>query len=524
MKKYSLISICLAAMMGQGCMGTTGGLRNGDALSLDTNGLASYVKKERKFLYSVRGGVTLADEDDELLDDDTVQDEEAPPSEVTLDLMYKLGSDPIGSKGMEELFIDAWTRSIRKEGQFDIPIVMNAHVKKIMSYFQNEIPDLFAIYLIRSKKYIPLMQKILKEKEMPVDLVYIAFIESGFNTHAYSRSRASGPWQFISSTGRLYGLKINWWVDERRDPVKSTRAAASYLKDLYGQFGSWYLAAAGYNAGEGKIERAIRKHKTDDFWELIRFRYLKRETKQYVPKLIAAAIIAKNPEKYGFSDLNGEDPFRFDTVVLKNAASLASIAKACETDIETIKELNPELKRNCTPPGIENYELRIPYKTTEKFEKNMELLAQPENIKYVKHKKRKGETLYTISRRYNSDVDAIMDLNNIINPRRVRNGSLLLVPVSKREAPAARTQARQKVAPQEKAGTEENPAAVTATVDQAGVTVYEVQSGDTLWNIAQKMGVDLKKLMKWNKLTRRSKIRPGDEIRIYAENTNTNPN
>jgi membrane-bound lytic murein transglycosylase D len=214
------------------------------------------------------------------------------------------------------------------------------------------------------------MRNLLRENGLPEDLVYMALIESGFNPYAYSRRKASGPWQFIYLTGKKYGLKLNYWIDERRDPEKSTIAAAKYLKDLYDLFECWYLAAAGYNAGEGKIMNAIKRYRTEDFWELTKYRYLKKETKDYVPQMIAAALIAKEPEIYGFTDIEYQDPLRYEKVNVPEVTDLRLIAKACEISLGELKDLNPELLRWCTPPNYSDYEIKIPFGKKELFLQN----------------------------------------------------------------------------------------------------------------------------------------------------------
>jgi membrane-bound lytic murein transglycosylase D len=222
---------------------------------------------------------------------------------------------------------------------------MNPRVAGFIKFYQSTGRKQFTIWLARSERYIPMMRKVLKSHGLPTDLVYLAMIESGFNPRAYSRSRASGPWQFISGTGRKYGLKMNYWVDERRDPEKSTVAAARYLKDLYDQFDSWHLATAAYNCGEGKMARAIKRYKTEDFWKLSRHRYLKKETRLYVPQIIAAAIIAKEPEKYGFNNIQYQDPLDYEGQAVPGGVTLKNIAKASGCSEQILRELNPELRQ-----------------------------------------------------------------------------------------------------------------------------------------------------------------------------------
>ncbi|MCL5276637.1 MAG: transglycosylase SLT domain-containing protein [Deltaproteobacteria bacterium] len=266
------------------------------------------------------------------------------------------GASSLTATSADQDISDVLARSTAPEnlekitGTTDIPMVMNEKVQYFIRYFADIQHDIFAKWLERSEQYIPQMKTILKANGLPEDLVYMALIESGFNTHAISRRSACGPWQFIRSTARLYDLKVNWWVDERRNPEKSTLAAARYLKNLYDTFGSWYLAEAAYNAGPLKVMWAMQKQKTDNFWKLADDRYLKKETRDYVPKLIAAAMIAKDPAVYGFTDLTYEKQVQDDRVVLSHQIDLHVAAKLAGTTYSTIKELNPELLRWATPP------------------------------------------------------------------------------------------------------------------------------------------------------------------------------
>jgi membrane-bound lytic murein transglycosylase D len=238
----------------------------------------------------------------------------------------------------------------------DIPLTLNNKVQYFVNYFQTSGRSVFARWLSRSERYIPMMKQVLKKEGLPEDLVYLAMIESGFSPHAYSVASAVGPWQFMSATGKRYSLRIDQWIDERRDPLKSTVAAAMYLKELYGIFNKdWYLAAAGYNAGENKILRAINMYESRDYWQLSKGSYLKRETKDYVPRLLAAAIIAKEPAKYGFADVAYLPPIEFDTVLIPSRTDLELVAKISDIPYQTLRELNPELRRWCTPPEYPEY-------------------------------------------------------------------------------------------------------------------------------------------------------------------------
>ncbi len=235
--------------------------------------------------------------------------------------------------------------------KYDIPVELNEAVVAYIRFFQTDAREHFAHWLSRSTRWMPLMRPILEKDGVPYDLVYLSMIESGFNPYAYSFARAAGLWQFVVGTSRRYGLVTDFWVDERRDPIRSTEAAGRYLGDLKDRFhGNWYLAWAGYNAGEGKIDKAIRLESTVDFWRMMtKGRTLRAETKHYVPKLIAAALISKHPERFGFH-VDYEPVFEFDEVHIDQATSLEALARAAGTTVDTLRELNPALRRFCTPP------------------------------------------------------------------------------------------------------------------------------------------------------------------------------
>ena len=298
--------------------------------------------------------------------------------------------------------------------------------KKVMS---QRIPERFKRYLGRSSKYLRMMKNILREEGIPEDIAYLPLIESGFYTHAYSRSRASGPWQFIRSTGRRYGLKIDWWVDERRDPVKSTRAAARYLKDLHERFGSWSLALAAYNAGEGKISRALKVTKAKDFWSVMRTMAIKRETFNYVPKFIAAREIALDPEAYGLTDIKYQEDIVYDQVVIEFPMSLDIIARTAGTKEKTIKELNPELRRWSTPP-VDKYNLKIPRGSRATFLANLSKIPAAQRVTVKVHIVRRGDTVSEIAYRYRVPQRSITTYNRLGRRALIRPGQRLIIPVS----------------------------------------------------------------------------------------------
>jgi membrane-bound lytic murein transglycosylase D len=339
---------------------------------------------------------------------------------------------PISDESNDDFSLEIFPKNRSKQGQeFDIPIVINSKVEQFIQYFQTKARKVFTLWLARSEKYIPFMRDLLRENGLPEDLVYLALIESGFNPHAYSRSKASGPWQFIYLTGKKYGLRSNWWIDERRDPEKSTIAAAKYLKDLYDMFECWYLAAAGYNAGEKKIATAMKRYRTEDFWELTKYQYLKRETKNYVPQMIAAALIAKDPEKYGFIGIEYQEPLQYEKVKVPEVTDLRLIAQACEVTVNEIKDLNPELLRWCTPPDFPDYEIKIPFGKKEFFLKNFEVLPPAGKLQFKTHIVRKGDTLSKIAKRYRVDLKSILEINRLNLKSRLSVGMNLLIPLPK---------------------------------------------------------------------------------------------
>lgn len=314
----------------------------------------------------------------------------------------------------------------RRKIQFSLPVVENERVRYFVEYFSGKKRDFFEAALARSGRYIPMMAAILQQEGLPEDLVYLSLIESGFSSYAISRAKAVGPWQFIRGTGLRYGLKINGWLDERRDPIKATRAAAAYLKDLHFQFGEWFLAAAAYNAGERKLERAVQRFQTDDFWSLSQKSHLKSETRNYVPKFIAAALIASVPEKYGFGDVVYEPPMEFDEVTIDRPLRLDIVAKLAKTTVKAIKELNPALLRAITPPDENGFVLRLPNGSGETFAQAYGELTDSGRAKVITHKVRKGETLAAIAKRYGQQVVSLMELNGL-SGRQLRVGQELII-------------------------------------------------------------------------------------------------
>jgi membrane-bound lytic murein transglycosylase D len=385
----------------------------------------------------------------------------------------------------------------------DIPLTVNDKVEYFVDYFQGPGRKAFARWLSRSERYIPMMKQVLKDEGLPEDLVYLAMIESGFSPNAYSVAKAVGPWQFMSGTGKRYSLRIDPWIDERRDPLKSTVAAALYLKELYGLFNKdWYLAAAGYNAGENKILRAIDIYSSRDFWQLSQGSYLKRETKNYVPKLLAAAIIAKDPARYGFADVAYLPPVEFDTVLIPSQTDLDLITRLTGVSMENIRELNPALRKGCTPPNYPNFELKLPKGKKEaflqEFAKVPEDKRYAEKIVYARYRAGRRDTLTSVARRFGVKPEEIAELNHLGETSKLR-GKMLTLPLREDSAKAT-------------SQPERNHTRVARSCKKEFVKYYTVKHGDTLTAVAKRFNVSARIIAAWNNLRGKLALNPGKRI------------
>jgi membrane-bound lytic murein transglycosylase D len=378
-----------------------------------------------------------------------------------------------------------------EEKSYLIPLMLTDSVENHLEYFKTRGHDVFQRWLDRSVRYIPLMKNIFHEKNLPEDLVYVAMIESGFNPYAVSWAKAVGPWQFMEATGKLYGLKIDWWIDERKDPIKSTYAAAEHLKDLHNLFGSWPLALASYNAGAGKVQRAVLRTRSDDFWDLKASRYIRKETKNYVPKYMAAMIIAKNPESYGFTIANYE-PYNFDEVTIEECSDLRLIARCADCTYEEIKKLNPELRRWVTPPHFDKYVLKIPAGRKEIFLANYAAIPAEQKIKWERHEVARGETLLILAKRYNTSPQTIRNINGL-KKNRITPGKHLLIPINLN-------------------GKALNESYQSKKQEQI---LYRVRRGETLLKIARKHNVTVADIKGWNRGI--STVQPGQKIRLLVD-------
>ena len=373
-----------------------------------------------------------------------------------------------------------------------IPITYNRKVASIINFFQKDGRKSMAKWLNRMNRYKEIILPILEKENVPPEIFYLAMIESGLNPKAYSYAHASGIWQFIKSTGKVYGLKQNWWVDERRDLTKATHAASSYLKDLYDEFDDWYLAFAAYNCGSSRVEKAIKRHGSRNYWDL---HTLPSQTRSYVPNIMAAIIISNNPQKYGFK-INSEDSFAWIEKQIDKSVKLKTIADCASVDIKEIQKLNPEIKQATIPPlkKDESYTIRLPINTSKDFDSLFALIDAPilDELIFIDHKVRKGESLWIIARKYKARVTDIVSINKISDKGYIRPGQNLKIPTKAYDDYKKSTQSRKKK------------------------IFYTVRRGDTLSEIAEKYRTSVKNIRRWNGL-RNDIIFVGQKLNIWTK-------
>ncbi len=307
----------------------------------------------------------------------------------------------------------------RRRLQFSKQVVDHPKVRQFIRQYTTTAKGQIQTLLSRSGKFMPMISKVLSEEGLPEELGYLALVESELLVHATSQFGAVGLWQFVPATARQYGLRIDNWVDERRDPIKSTRAAAAYLKELHSYYGRWYLVTAAYNAGPTIINKALQKSKADDFWDIKNKAQLSEETRNFVPKFVAISLIANDPKKYGFDNVYYQEPLEFDEVDAEGLLKIDALAEMAQSDVATIRELNPALLRNLTPPGEKGYAVRVPVGKSTLFAKaNSDLKGRGlESGKVLTHEVKRGETLISIARYYGQAVATLMQLNGLSSPR-----------------------------------------------------------------------------------------------------------
>jgi membrane-bound lytic murein transglycosylase D len=376
----------------------------------------------------------------------------------------------------------------------DLPIEVNDRVLAFLGYYQKgRGRTTIEIGLERVGKYQSMIEQILKEEGLPLDLIYLCQAESAFVPRALSRASAKGMWQFISSRGKEYGLRQNWWIDERSDPEKSTRAAARHLKDLYEEFGDWYLAMAAYNSGPLRVQRALDRTGGTTFWNLADKKALPKETMNYVPTILALTIIGKNPEKYGFS-VAPAPPIETERVSVNKATDLRVIAEALHLSVDELKDLNPHVLRWTTPPADPEFELILPKGYAQSFKDQVAGLPESERVLFRRHTVQRNETLSTVARKYGTTSSVLSQANNLPARKALKVGQELIIPMSG-------------VGPAKVAAVTNGRAATAAAASSrtpfssnSSSGTYTVKRGDTLGTIAARYAVTAEQLREWNQL------------------------
>ena len=413
--------------------------------------------------------------------------------------------------------IPGGTDALANAVSWDIDVeTFNSHarVQYYLDFFQGKGRERMHIWLSRMPRYESMIRERLQREGLPGDLVYLALIESGFSNTATSRAKAVGMWQFMKATGKGYGLRVDSWVDERRDPFKATDAAARHLRDLNRRFNSMYLAAAAYNAGSGKVSRGLRRLPNEDddapdsdatFFRLYDTKLLRRETKDYVPKLIAAALIAKEPRRYGFEPVPAE-PAAYDSIIVPDMTGLDVIARLADTTVAAIRELNPQYLRLATPPGRRSM-IRLPLGRGPMTVTAYAELPARQRVTFIEHFVARGETLGGIALRYRVSQTMLFAANPKVKSRSLRIGQRVIIPTG--GVPSTKV-ARRMAEPVVAAGT-------------AARTFHKVRRGETISEIADEYGVSQRELLGWNNLDARGRIRIGQRIRVAAPETRAIP-
>ena len=406
-----------------------------------------------------------------------------------LDLLGHWQEKSVSTAGEEE-----------EEPENNFPITINRQVEYYLNLFQNRSRKSFSRWLTRSGRYVPMISQKLKEAGLPTDLAYLPMIESGYALNAYSKAKAVGPWQFMRATAIHFGLTINNYVDERRDPIKSTQAAIAYLTTLHEEFDSWELAVAGYNAGEGRIRRAIKKYKTNDFWEIAEKRHLASETKLYVPKLIAAILIAKSPEKYGFSEIDYAEPMDFEYAEVPRWTSLQAVATALNTDSEELLELNRELRKKITPPDQRFYNLKVPKGSGPILAQNLARVHTTVTTQIKYHKIQNKDTLNKICQIYNINKTTLLKANNLHKAKLIP-GKMLRIPYQVTKYALLSKEEMEKG---------------TLASQNGDFILHKIRPGESVGQISRRYNVSPNLIAAWNDLANINKIRAGQQLALYV--------
>lgn len=400
----------------------------------------------------------------------------------------------------------------------EVPLIRNQQVNNHIAYLTIRRPEVMQAWLERSHRYFPMMREIFKEEGVPEELIHLAMVESGLRPAARSHARAVGMWQFIYATGAVYGLERDWWIDERRDPIKATRAAARHLRDLHDFWGDWHMAMANYNVSTRRMRWAVQQAGgSKDYWDI--FPYLPRETRGYVPGFIAATMIAMNPEEFGFEIETEVEPYEFEVAEVEGSIDLSKLAEAAGITTQKLRDYNPELLRWATPPGSEPYPLKLPAGTKEKFVENYEQIPDEDRQgDMIVHTVSSGESLGSIANRYGTSVRNIHQVNenlsNLIHP-----GQQIAIPVRESTASAIRAD---EPSGARTAQTRRSTQSSRQSSQPANTTAvqYTVRQGDTVGHIAEWFDTQAWRIRSWNNIG--NLIRPGQRLTLYVPQNSAN--
>lgn len=398
----------------------------------------------------------------------------------------------------------------------DIAIPEHPKVVSYVEVFQNRLRDYIQDSLDRGAKYLPMIQSVFRAEGLPLDLAYIPIIESAFKTDALSKANAKGPWQFMKGTAKDSGLHTDWFIDERSDPEKATIAAAKYLKSLSTMFdGDWSLVLAAYNGGPGRVSRAMKRSGMSDFWQLsASSKYLPRETREYVPLIMAAIIIGRNPAQYGF-DVAEPAPVEYDKVTIPQAMDLRTVAEWAGTTVDEIQSLNPELRRWTTPVKYPDYEMRVPKGTADRLNAKLADASPADFVTLKWYTAKKGDTLLSVGRKYSVSRAELAEANNLTTKSALHTGQSLIIPRQPGNIVAAHTERPAPTTVASRSLSSKSESVTPAPSQHLTAVTYHVKQGDTLSSIAQLYDTTVAKIKSWNHLTTNS-LRPGARLKIYA--------